>query len=379
MTRRYQELASLTAWRGFAALAVAVHHATLRWDSLLAPLGHVGWLGVSFFYILSGFVLTWSFDPEISTRRYYVNRIARIYPLHLATLLFALLAFAVLQRQLAGYMGTPVGTALSVFLVHDWVPGHPEIRQAWNGVSWSLSAEFFFYLFAPFLIRRALRLALPTLVNIGACLYFVHLCVGIAAAKDGQGQLTDFLIYHPVSRIPEFIYGILAARLVGSGFTYRPTVILRTGLFVPLLVYCWSNPGNWNPVLMADLGIPAFVGVIVGAAITDLRQPGRFLGSVLWTRIGEASFSLYMTHALVLGVWAGALDRFHIALDPNVAVLAFLVIAAAASWVVYVYFELPARRWMLRRLRGSHAGRSATGADGPVEDLLPKPVGHDRL
>jgi len=129
-------LPSLTSMRVFAALCVAVHHTRHVWAhfSVTDWLGQVGWLGVPFFFILSGFVLMWGYDTRRGMGDFFIRRIVRIYPLHLATLVFVLLCYFSFGRPLPGNVGNLVGTLASFFLLHGWVPGHPEIRQAWNGV-----------------------------------------------------------------------------------------------------------------------------------------------------------------------------------------------------------------------------------------------------
>lgn len=126
-----KNLPSLTSCRFFAALAVVLHHSGAT-GSAYEAVGKAGWMGVSFFFALSGFVLMWSFDPSRSKMDFYINRLSRIYPLHLFGLLVSLAAFFALGSPLAGYVGTELGTLASLVLVHDWIPGHREIRQAWG-------------------------------------------------------------------------------------------------------------------------------------------------------------------------------------------------------------------------------------------------------
>jgi peptidoglycan/LPS O-acetylase OafA/YrhL len=87
----------------------------------------------------------WSFDETLTPSIYILRRLARIYPLHLVCLLISLYFFVVSGIPIGGYIGTVPGTIANFFLMQDWVPGHPNIRQAWNGVSWTLSCELFLY------------------------------------------------------------------------------------------------------------------------------------------------------------------------------------------------------------------------------------------
>ena len=112
-------LDSLTGLRFFAAYMVLMHHFTNF--AQLPLIWHwygFGTTGVTFFFVLSGFVLTWSFVPSDTAPRFYWRRFARVWPLHLVTTIVAVPVF---------YMWRDVpmdwtGVLLSVFLLHAWVP-----------------------------------------------------------------------------------------------------------------------------------------------------------------------------------------------------------------------------------------------------------------
>ncbi|QDQ83137.1 acyltransferase family protein [Paraburkholderia megapolitana] len=346
MSRGYKNLPSLTGGRGVAALLVAVHHGCLTWGGALVPIGNVGWLGVTYFFILSGFVLTWAFSPDRSYREFILYRIARIYPLHLVTLLVSLAFFAIFGHALGGYIGTRVGTVTQFFLIHDFVPGHPEIRQSWNGVSWSLSAEFFFYLLAPWFISRLNRIKEENLIRIGQALYFLHLTIGVVASSFQFPQVLDFMQYHPIAYMPTFIYGIVAAIFIQRGFEFSPNTGTKLMLFVPIFFYVYHNEVR-NAIVMIDLCTPAFLAIIIGGATDDLKGKRTILSHGLIEKIGEASFSLYMTHALLLGVMAAVFHKFGMESHPSLKILIFLICSLLLSRLVYLWVELPSRKWFL--------------------------------
>ncbi|WP_321961149.1 acyltransferase [Paraburkholderia sp. J7] len=346
----YQRLPSLTAGRGIAALLVAIHHACLDWGGILTPVGNVGWLGVAYFYVLSGFVLAWSWSPERATTEFYVHRIARIYPLHIITLAVSLMAFWLLGSPLAGYVGTPWGTAAQLFLIHDWLPGHPNVRQAWNGVSWSLSAEFAFYLCAPPLLKWSAKAKSATLLNVGAALYLLISAFGIACAAFNWERIYDFMQYNPVARLPEFIYGIIAARLVQRGMEIHAGLALKVAAFVPITLYLIGNDHR-SAVAMVNLCVPAFLLFICSGAANDIQRKTGLLTHSLLQLIGEASFSLYMTHALLLGLMAGAVHALHVQTHAVVLIAVFLVASVILSIICYKLIELPLRKLILKRVR----------------------------
>jgi peptidoglycan/LPS O-acetylase OafA/YrhL len=293
--------------------------------------------------------LTWAFDPNRSTREFFVHRIARIYPVHLICLLICIAAFSVNRWTLAGYIGTRIGTLANVFLVHDWVPGHPEIRQAWNGVSWSLSAEFFFYVFAPFLIRRSQRASSTSLINLSIALFLTHLAAGVLAVHAGSATVEDFMIFHPVPLFPEFIYGIVAACLVQRGLRVMPNTLVKIGSFLPLLLYCYVTPTGRNAMLMMDLAVPPFLILIVAISVDDIELgPSKTLTSRVLQRIGDASYSLYMIHAILLGAAAIAMHQFGLDTHPTSLVIAYSLMTIPVAILFYKWVELPTRIFMLR-------------------------------
>ncbi|MEU1166159.1 acyltransferase, partial [Streptomyces sp. NPDC005921] len=108
--------------------------------------------GVSFFFVLSGFVLMWSARPGDRASRFWWRRVARVYPVHLVTMAVALVMAFTLPRQPRPTL--PQGLA-DVFLVHSWW------RPWWqtlDPVSWSLACEAFFYAAFPLLALVLRRL-----------------------------------------------------------------------------------------------------------------------------------------------------------------------------------------------------------------------------
>jgi peptidoglycan/LPS O-acetylase OafA/YrhL len=124
----------------------------------------VGRFGVDFFFVLSGFVLTWSYRPGRSRGRFYWLRFARVWPLHLVTFLLAI--------ALIG--GGPWFSALlNVLLLQSWAP-FSEVYGAFNTPSWTLSVEAFFYLLFPFMIRPLARASSRVLVAVCGVAWLVQ-------------------------------------------------------------------------------------------------------------------------------------------------------------------------------------------------------------
>lgn len=353
-----QLLPSLTAIRAFAALAVVVHHARLAFPQFepVRRFGEIGWLGVPLFFILSGFVLMHNFDRRDSWGDFVARRLFRIYPLHLVTLLAALALALVFGRALGGYTGTLPGTALNFLLLHDLSIDRPDIRQAWNGVSWSLSCEFCFYLAAPLLFLRmqarpAQTIALAFLAFLGV------LVAAAAAAEPGRHALDDFLKFHPLPHFAEFALGAAGAVLVRRGWTFVHPALALALMAVPAAPALLAGQSGEVAASLANyLFVPGAFLLIVSLAARDSAGRTGWLHNPVLVRAGEASFALYMTHALLLP----CVKIVVLLVDPDfvsepvggsIATLAYIAMALALAALLHNRFEMPANRRLLANWR----------------------------
>src|SRR5262245_36021055 len=161
MGDRRDSLPALTALRFLAAAAVLNLHLVAHMPA--DPLGWVdqfwwGTAGVTFFFMLSGFILTYNYHDRFRTlkrrgvRDFYAARFARIWPVHL--LAFLLLLPLCTDGQLllsGGYMKVRWKAAANLTLTQSFIPSEPW-HVAFNSPSWSLSAEWFFYIAFPLLL-----------------------------------------------------------------------------------------------------------------------------------------------------------------------------------------------------------------------------------
>ena len=357
-------LPSLTGLRAFAALAVLVHHARTAFPQFepVHRLGEIGWLGVPLFFILSGFVLMHNFDRAGGWGDFVVRRLCRIYPLHQATLVVALALAAIFVWPIGGYLGTGFGTLLNALLLHDLTVGQPEVRQAWNGVSWSLSCEFCFYLAAPFLFRRLHDRPVQTIALTFAA-FLVVLAAAAVAAEPDRGGLDDFLKFHPLPHFAEFALGAAGALLVRRGWTFGHPALGLALMAVPAApALLFGQSGEVAASLTNYLFVPGAFLLIVSLGARDVAGKVGLLHRPALVRAGEASFALYMTHAMLLWLYKVAVLLFAPWLldGPVLGSLAMLGYVACALFVAsqaHVRFELPANRRLLAAWRASRAQR----------------------
>jgi peptidoglycan/LPS O-acetylase OafA/YrhL len=234
MTERPAALPALTSLRFFAAAAIVAFH-IMPMHGIPRNLALAN--GVSFFFVLSGFILTYNYrDLSGRLRQFYIARFARLWPVHVLTLCLAVL--------LIPFKGGPFDLVLNLLLVHAWVPVR-ETVFSFNGVSWSVSAEVFFYLAFPLLL--AVRSIWLWYVGI---VLWTGLAVSVANYFSNDNALV-FVLQNPTVRFLEFATGVVAARLFvrrPPNWGFKTGTILEIGAVAVVVVFAISRG-----VLVGDL------------------------------------------------------------------------------------------------------------------------------
>ncbi|MFD8717183.1 acyltransferase family protein [Streptomyces sp. NPDC059629] len=338
-------LPSLTGLRWMAAVLVfGLHVHNFRYfggaGGRLMDWGfEAGASGVSFFFVLSGFVLMWSAQPGDRAPRFWWRRVARVYPVHLVTVGIALVMMLTLPRQ-------PRPTLLQgladVFLVHSWW------RPWWqtlDPVSWSLACEAFFYAAFPLLALLLRRLGGRGATALAA----LSLLAVLALAWTDSHQWWDQPISSfPAARLPEFVLGAATARLVLLGRWRGPG--LEASLALAVIGYFLVPQVDTDGYAATACTITGFALLIPAAAQADLRGLPSLWRRRWLVRLGELSFAFYMVHLLVLRTGThvlGTRPRFDLVTGAAAAAVAFAV-SLGLSWLLYEGVERPARRLLLR-------------------------------
>ncbi|UQA97416.1 acyltransferase family protein [Streptomyces halobius] len=355
-------LPSLTGLRFIAAGGVVYTHcAFLIHPHSVQTIGLHEWVGgssVSLFFILSGYVLVHSARPTDTARGFWRRRAAKVLPNHVVTWSLMMVALAGAGAAAATSNAGLEAHLSSLFLVHSWIPSQRFVT-AGNPVAWSLAAEMFFYLLFPVLQPWIERLTLRgLLVGSGFALALVWtwpvLCEGIINTRGAFFPEYWFLYVLPLTRLPEFVLGMMAARISATGFRLPRIGVLPAAL------------GVIGTIVVGDTCLPprfmyaaatAFPLVLLVYATAELDLRGR--PSLLRTRplvfLGEISYAIYLTHFLVLG-------SVNLAPKDHVSRVWVVVIGVPvvllASWLLYVRVERPC----VRRLSASRARTRARAA-----------------
>jgi len=354
LSKHRQALPALTGIRFFAAFYVVLFH-SLPWVvkhyDVPKPVQTFflnGYLAVALFFLLSGFILAYTYEGQISggLRRlnFWQARFARIYPVYFLSLILAFY----FQRAL------PLTSRFAVLaMVQAWNPSRPGLAGAWNYPAWSLSVEAFFYLIFPFLLPWMSKLSSRFLaILLGV---FLTACVFLHTPIQGLGNLdrsSDWaLVPLPIIRLPEFLAGmILGICLLRkdpqlNGSTRPVRVALAVGTSLVLL----SVPiGSWVSLVVLPFA------VLVYELAARPSWLARFLSTKMMLLLGGASYSVYLLQypvrswvRLASSQLPSPLVSFAAPLTPLILIL-FCVL-------VYLFFEEPSRRALRRRFSRASA------------------------
>jgi peptidoglycan/LPS O-acetylase OafA/YrhL len=390
-------LSTLTPLRGIAALLVVVFHSGL----MLAPLAKPetthffqnGWLWVDFFFVLSGFVLAHvygtGFQDKVtwqSYRRYLGARFARVYPLHLVTLLIAAgLAMAIHAKalvmmdyfkELHGLHTVPASLLLMQSL-------HLFEAAPLNTPSWSLTTEWWVYVLFPFLVKPFFKLTGMgrTVILAGTAALFVGLMYYVAPHFGNRFMVPPGALGpKTINMTADFGYlrclaGFLLGMLTYEGYRNQwGERLLKRGL---VFIVCFGSilaamHSDWH-----ELIIVAFFPLVILSAACNADFVKQVLETNPLQRLGDWSFSIYMVHVLLIqSVWlfwlTGKPDLLkdfgtffahthsHTLSQAWLICLGLVTVTLLLAALSYRFVEVPARHYLNWRFRSRLAKNAAT-------------------
>lgn len=341
----------LTGLRFFAALLVFLSH--LKWDGVsqfYQTLFEQGYVGVSFFFVLSGFVLSYSYGEKLkqgtlTKPKYILLRYARLMPLHIITAIpFLFLAF---------YKGSPdlFKSFINLAFLQSWIPSSSYYFSL-NAPSWSLSNEMFFYFSFVGLIFFSERLKIKFF---SVLLIFVLISATICNTfySDikifGENTFSHWLFYiFPGFRLLEFITGMIVFDLWKSNFfsSLRFSWLAMPALFIAMYYgKLIPEPFRWSLYYLP------FVTFLLVSHLTDNASTSKqFFSSRPLILLGEASFAFYLIHQPIIGI----ANRLFSVLgkSPFLLFSILLIIISSISAIVFIYIEKPIERKLKNLVQG---------------------------
>jgi exopolysaccharide production protein ExoZ len=287
MNAETQKNEGLQAARAIAALSVAYFHSYMIFNgwpnATVFPIPFLkehGYLGVNFFFVISGYVIAKICDkPDFSVREFVTKRFFRLYPVYW---------IIVIEAVALKFCGVIIPTS------YKWAPviysmtllPHTDNAQPFLPVTWSLEFEIMFYFLAVLIV--------PLFRVWGLAIVLFGLVYWAYVAPP------DFFTFHLVRTLnADFLAGVLAY-LFRKPLSYLPPLILiPVGLF-----------GYYSAVVLFILPFSASIGgllLVTGLANAKLswdRWPLRWL-----VKVGDASYSLYLLHFLVIWIFVNLTQR----------------------------------------------------------------------
>ena len=392
---RSGEIKALSGLRIVAAVWVVLFHfrpwlevAAPGFRSALAPVLNCGAQGVDLFFMLSGFVLTWTYLDRMgesfsirSTLHFLWLRLARVWPVYLVTLHLA--AAWIIFTLYVGHEPSKAADQLNavsyvrqVLLMQLWFQPYFD-GSSWDGPAWSISAEWLAYLLFGLLVLVIFRIARATRAR-GLLWLAVAASLPPALLLLATGQF-----YTPWNWLPrivmQFTAGALACAAVRKLQLSEPArrrvgylSVVLAGAIVGTLYLLDAHP---VPKVSDSSGLVdvLFVPLVVTLAIGVGSLP-RLLSTRIMVYGGYISFSLYMVHELVHTAWNWFTAQFEIVLTPSwsakLIVISVLGVAVLGGAALYHFVEEPARLWMRRMVKAQDSKADATDpAHGKLQPL----------
>jgi len=376
-----RDLPSLTGLRFIAAGLVFLFHVS-GWGVVAQPRWHIaqfGFVGVAFFFILSGVVLTWSFSPRQSARGFWHRRFARIFPAHAVTCIAAIVLYVVVMPPYK-----PVWAGLIALLLLQAWPPNGVINSAADGVSWSLSCEAFFYALFPWLLPMLSRRGRVGRWIAIAGMLAVCSAAAITFSFAWGGRFDTPAYMNPLVRAGEFALGVGLGLALRDGWVPRlrlsvawsASLVAAVVALVAGAAIGWPVPRGFADVVF----IGPFALVLMAYAGRDLIGRRTWLSHRWAVYLGQLSFAFYLVHQLVLDLVLKRIlplpDRSFVSLTSRASVA--LLLSILAAMVVHHGVELPCQRLLTAKRRRQPMRVVSLPAAYPDEPIAANAVG-DRI
>lgn len=359
MQKNTGKINSLTSLRFFAACMILILHTNgVLFHSLYAGSFFLQ-LGVSVFFVLSGFILTYVY-PKLERKDilpFIKSRFARIWPAHMAALILA----CIILHDYVQLVPNKYFFILCSAMVHSWIPLE-YVSMKFNQPSWSVSTEFFFYLCFPILIYRftknwyiKLFAAFFLTMSILACCHYFQLL----PTSDHSISTIALIYLHPFSRLFEFVIGMSTAllyrKLAHINFNFFFISFLEI-FFIGLLLLLFghgfhlhqtlfyhSNNAKLNLWLTLCGGSSLFIAIVILLLALQKGVVNKMLNFSLFVSLGEISYSLYLVHNIFLSYYGAHIadfDGMSMALRNGL----YWTTVFTTAYLMWRFVEIPCRR-----------------------------------
>lgn len=347
------QIPQLTFTRFLASISIVLlHYGWFAWplnSDLFAPLGNILIAAMSYFFILSGFILVVSSAKDeilpdvIHAKDFWKRRAARILPVYLLALI---VVFCIdfnydptipLKWQIQSYYN-------SLVLIQSW---DYKMATDVNYPAWSLSVEAFFYFIFPWLYMNAKALSNKTLILISVIAWLLNYYIFISLKAENAPE--NFIKYFPLLHVATFLTGMCCGILFVRNYSWlkgrvrylvhASTIFL--GLFIVYKVYrgCGFCENQHNGLLS-----PFYISFIFSLCLLN----GKIAKMLSWKPfifLGTISYAVYIMQYPINAICVRYIPLFK-NLNPEMTFYMYVLILILISTVIYLFIEKPARNWL---------------------------------
>ena len=336
----------ITFTRFIAAISIVIFHFGTDVFPFNNQLGSFffkqGNLTVSYFFILSGFVMIIAYGNklEINISEYIKSRFARIYPAYILAILIGFVFIITAHSALIDYSGI----ILNILAIQSWIPGK---ALSFNSAGWSLSVEIFFYSIFPFLLIMYKKINYSTLI-IPILLFWIisqivlHLFIYSHFYQGFPSKSHDFIFYFPIMHLNEFSIGNLAGlffinKLTDKNRNYDLHILFIFLIFLFVLKFFPADV-NFHNGILAVFFVPLMLLISLNTGkITSISN------KKLMIYLGEISYGIYIFQFPIY-CWTNQLLNY---LQIDSSIIKFyvpLIVLIFVSGISYTFIEAPLRK-----------------------------------
>jgi peptidoglycan/LPS O-acetylase OafA/YrhL len=324
-----EKIHSITFLRFLAALWVVYHHyGPNDVSGIWLDLKQEGPVAVSFFFVLSGFVLQhrYGYGRIGSWKSFFLKRIRRIHPNYILAFIATLCYFLFIEKARPIFLSV----LLQSVALHAWVP---DWSNSLNYPSWSISVEYFFYLLFPWLtgwfqrFGKRFQVAALLLYLVSAALFITY---NLHWYRGPEYAINRFFLFNPLLHLNAFLIGMLAHHWYAHGHRSRissswMTVVAITAIFSVVLTENAIRPHIHNGLIG-----PLFALLIIGVAdLKGVLQKGLSLKPLRF--LGDISYGVYL--------WQAPVAFWLLGFGSNLSFAALVVILISWSSLMYLLVE----------------------------------------
>lgn len=328
-----------------------------EWVDKWMPWFNEGYFSVNFFFILSGFVVSYGYterlkNHDVTQKKFILNRFAHLCPTHILALAVCLIVYKS-GKTIISHLTNPV-LWLNALMLHAWIPDMSgSIAFSYNGLAWTVSAEWFCY-FAFLLILRLSRKERWLLTGTAWAFIICNAWLG----AQGIISIQTWIYYiNPLFRMADFMLGMALFDLYKQGI-FKPksktvaslSEIMAIVILVAFIVIAVKMPSiNWTWRWQIFYTLPSALLVYVFSF--NLGILSRILSSSIFRQLGKLALPIYLFHQIVLALCKQYALPY---LDSNIAIVATSIVAfmitLILAWIIERVYTTPIDRLLRNKL-----------------------------